>query len=324
MADEYTQHRQCQTCYVHFSSSHELTDHIERYRSRERLLLAELERCRMHIAQCDDAISNKGSGDDCTEGADQGLLAALNCPFDGCERTEPYTTRGNLVRHFQKHVQCNEICPFCGEVFRQVHRYLRHDCKGKEDESKKVFVQHRVAQFHKDVSRELDALQGRGKKRRRVIPDSCSEQATTIRGFSEPGAAVNAPGEAPFQPGSAGATDGAPKTKAQRLEPAESALGESTAIRGANVEERDLDHAADEAVDGEWAFASTGPLACAKNDMWDLDQSVLGLTSYGEWAFANPGVNPSVSSGDWSFDHNFVTMASGDSGWGGFFLNQDD
>lgn len=180
-------------------------------------------------------------------------------------------------------------------------------------------MQHRVAQFHKDVSRELDALQGRGTKRRRVVPDPCSEQATTIRGFSEPGAEVDAPCEASYQPGSARLTDGEPKTKAQRLEPAESALGESTAIRGANVEERGLEHAADEAVDGEWAFASMGTLACAKNDVWELDQSVLGLTGYGEWAFANPGVNLSVSSGDWSFDHNSVTMASGDSGWRKFF-----
>lgn len=67
----------------------------------------------MHIAQSEDAISNKGSGDDSTEGADQGMLAALDCPFDGCERTEPFTTRGNLVRHFQKRMSLDYILLVC-------------------------------------------------------------------------------------------------------------------------------------------------------------------------------------------------------------------
>ncbi|KAG7110485.1 hypothetical protein HYQ44_010875 [Verticillium longisporum] len=42
MAD-YIQHRQCQTCFTLFPSNQKLFDHIEEYRSRERLLVAELE-----------------------------------------------------------------------------------------------------------------------------------------------------------------------------------------------------------------------------------------------------------------------------------------
>ncbi|KAK0368954.1 hypothetical protein CLIM01_13689 [Colletotrichum limetticola] len=277
----------------------------------------------MHIAQCcdddddndDDAISNKGSGGDCSDRAHQGPLAqpsTLHCPFDGCERNEPYTTRGNLVRHFQKHVPCNEICPFCGEVFKQVHRYMRHDCKSNEDGSKRLFVQQRITQFNKDVSRELDALQSHGKKRLRAIPDSNSEQAATAEGFSEPIAEFDAPGGAPYQLGSAKAIDGEPKTKAQKLEAPARSLDESMAIMGAK-RECDLQFTAEE-VDGEWAFASTGTLACASNDIWGgLDQSALG---YGEWAFANPGVNSTINNADWSFDQNFAKLASGGSKWG--------
>lgn len=122
MAD-YIQHRQCQTCFTLFPSNQKLFDHIEEYRvsrpllnltcfpeptmeqSRERLLVAELELCRMHIAQSTNAISVEDSYDSCVGDEDRHDSSIqpniFHCPFDKCDKGGPYATRGNLVRHFQ-------------------------------------------------------------------------------------------------------------------------------------------------------------------------------------------------------------------------------
>lgn len=120
MSNEHMQHRQCQTCFVHFPTNQELVRHIEEYRvstsqpfnallidqSEERLLVAKLERCRLHLAQPYD-INSDNDDDDDRDGEDDDHEPTarpdqLQCPFRGCERVEVFTTRGNLVRHFQK------------------------------------------------------------------------------------------------------------------------------------------------------------------------------------------------------------------------------
>jgi hypothetical protein len=114
------QHRQCQICFVQFPTNHELIQHIEEYRvstsqlskaslidhqSKERLLVAELERCRLHLAQSYDINSDDDEDDDRDEEDDDHEPTArpdqLQCPHRGCKRVKPFTTRGNLVRHFQ-------------------------------------------------------------------------------------------------------------------------------------------------------------------------------------------------------------------------------
>jgi hypothetical protein len=119
MSNEHMQHRQCQTCFVHFPTNQELVHHIEEYRvstlqpfnallieqSEERLLVAKLERCRLHLAQSCD-INSDNDDDDDRDGEDDDHEPTaqpdqLQCPFHGCKRVEPFTTRGNLVRHFQ-------------------------------------------------------------------------------------------------------------------------------------------------------------------------------------------------------------------------------
>lgn len=73
-----------------------------------------------------DGEGDVGRGDDDYEpDVRPGLL---HCPFRACDRNEPFTTRGNLVRHFQTRmfpilpsrrllsyltdVFCYEMCPF--------------------------------------------------------------------------------------------------------------------------------------------------------------------------------------------------------------------
>ncbi|PMD54986.1 uncharacterized protein K444DRAFT_666913 [Hyaloscypha bicolor E] len=184
MSNEHMQHLQCQTCFVHFLTNQELVHHIEEYRSEERLLVAKLERCRLHLAQSYH-INSDNDDDDDREGEDDDHEPAarpdqLQCPFRGCKRVEPFTTRGNLVRHFQKHIQCFEMCPFCLEIIRQVHRFVRHDCKNGSEKSKDTYMQQRVAQLNRMVSKELDRLQSppsHTRKRVHGVVDSSSTRA---------------------------------------------------------------------------------------------------------------------------------------------------
>lgn len=155
---EYSQHRQCQICLVQFNENEALLNHIEEFRvssqslipiclpcslriqARERQLLAELERCRMHTSQLyniqsgnegtgrlrtelnrpptvmggflaeDDGFDEEANGcgvdeDESNEedegyGGDDGY--DLLCPFEGCARAQAFTDRSNLVRHFQQ------------------------------------------------------------------------------------------------------------------------------------------------------------------------------------------------------------------------------
>ncbi|KND89175.1 hypothetical protein TOPH_06161 [Tolypocladium ophioglossoides CBS 100239] len=52
----------------------------------------------------------------------------LECPHPDCfdqVRTR-YTKRNNLVRHYTRHVRCNEPCPFCSSAITDVRSYVLH------------------------------------------------------------------------------------------------------------------------------------------------------------------------------------------------------
>lgn len=58
----------------------------------------------MHIAQSTNLLTREGETDGLCDKRD--LLPSiqptlLHCPFKGCNRKEAFTTRSNLVRHFQ-------------------------------------------------------------------------------------------------------------------------------------------------------------------------------------------------------------------------------
>lgn len=74
---------------LYLSSRNQMTQ------SRERLLLAELERCRMHL----EKSNNEEQENDGPESPSP--LDSLTCPYKPCSRNDPYTSRGNLARHFQ-------------------------------------------------------------------------------------------------------------------------------------------------------------------------------------------------------------------------------
>ena len=75
-------------------------------------------------------------------------------------------------------ILCYEMCPCCDEVFKYVHRYMRHDCKATRDAPKRIFKERRMAQFNRVVSQELDRWQEtrRCRKRRRETVSSDLEQ----------------------------------------------------------------------------------------------------------------------------------------------------
>ncbi len=68
-----------------------------------------------HCAREDDDRDWEDDGDDGEDvDHEQAPGSDLQCPFAGCERVRPYTTRGNLVRHFQ--TRESVIFPLCGEL----------------------------------------------------------------------------------------------------------------------------------------------------------------------------------------------------------------
>ncbi|KAG7152423.1 hypothetical protein HYQ46_011734 [Verticillium longisporum] len=34
----------------------------------------------------------------------------------------------DLVRHFARHVRCDEFCTFCSTTYTQAHKYIGHKC----------------------------------------------------------------------------------------------------------------------------------------------------------------------------------------------------
>src|ERR1700730_305010 len=75
------------------------------------------------------------------------------------------------------------MCPFCQEIFRQVHQFVRHDCKDRSDMPKDTYILRRVAQLNIMVSKELDRLQSppsHTRKRVQGVMDSSSTRAQKI------------------------------------------------------------------------------------------------------------------------------------------------
>ncbi|KAH6614579.1 hypothetical protein B0J18DRAFT_439688 [Chaetomium sp. MPI-SDFR-AT-0129] len=170
MSDEHMQHLQCQTCFVYFPTNQELVRHIGEYRDRERLLLAELERCRMHTARL-DGPRNDNDGVDNDDNGDPAENEHV-CPYHGCGRKSSFTTRSNLLRHFQTHMECFEVCPFCFETFTQVYRFANHNCKAPPDDRKKTYFDRRNKHLLEVASEELRRLETR--KQERGVPNSDS------------------------------------------------------------------------------------------------------------------------------------------------------
>lgn len=327
MSNEHMQHCQCQTCFVHFPTNQELIQHIEGYRSTERLLVAKLERCRLHLAQSYDINSDDDDGDDRDEEDDDHEPTTrpdqLQCPFRGCRRVERYTTRSNLVRHFQTHIECYEMCPFCQEIFRRVHSFVRHDCSDRsKDTPKDTYMQYRVAQLHRMVGKELDRLQGplsHTRKRAHGVVDSGSTRAqkmvkTTQISVLPANISLRSHLSVACSMGTDdGLTSPSETMKATATNDTDETFAKTATIRPSNNTESIFSSETTigmPANDGGWAFTTS---MTPTNNGWEFADTALAPANNSGWAFANTALAP-ADEGGWAFA-NMAPAPADDGGW---------
>lgn len=204
-------------------------------------------------------------------------------------------------------VACNELCPYCFESFKQVHRFLRHDCKAVRDVPKTILVQQRTAHFNTSVSRQLERLQrGGGSSKRRREHDAgldCERTCKITKTLPGPSERTNGPGLA--------AT--ARKKNAEKpTHRTERAFDESSATLGVN--DRGLGRPAQTARDGQGELAAAGTVLAACNGNWPyVSDGVSENVSDGEWAFATTNMSGTASTDDWAFAD--INLTTGDGEW---------
>lgn len=180
MLDEINQQRQCQTCSVCFPTNDELRDHLDGYRSQERLLSAKLEQCRAHSSPLDDEHDTSYDAHDYDNGyadgdAHDSTLVRRNdkpadqlcCPHEECDRDRPFSKRTRLVRHFALHVQCKEVCVYCFKVFKVASQYIAHADTHKDADMTKNSYTRQICDRLREIAAEgLDKCQGVETKKR--------------------------------------------------------------------------------------------------------------------------------------------------------------
>ncbi|PVH70791.1 hypothetical protein DL98DRAFT_577699 [Cadophora sp. DSE1049] len=352
MSNEHMQHSQCQTCFVHFPTNQELIQHIEEYRSEERLLVARLERCRLHLAQSYDIgrgeadDEDRDGEDDDHDGKDDDHEPTapdqLQCPARGCKRVNPFTTRGNLVRHFQTHIQCYEMCPSCQEIFTQVDRFVRHDCKHRSDKPKDIYIQRRVAQFNSIVTKQLNMLQSppsHTKRRAQGLADSVSTRAqkmvkttqisvlptnTSLQSLLSVACSMATEDEStshsePLKVTAANDTDGTFAKAAAMRHSNHTELtfpSQTTIDTPANDGGWALANSTIPTNDSGWAFAGTAPAMPANDSGWAFTETVPAMPANDSgWAFTKTTPAMPANDSGWAFAKTTPAMPANDSGW---------
>ncbi|KAL6240425.1 hypothetical protein RBB50_012626 [Rhinocladiella similis] len=207
----------CHVCYRHFSTTKALSDHVSSYQLEAQQLIARLLEIQAHLPRlhkndADDADDNDSSSyddddddDDENDGGDDNNGnevvdvsppgSALDhsekdrtkrqCPYPNCHRKMRFKRRNDLVRHYETHIRCYEICVFCRDTFTWLRKYIRHKCsirKRKSDEANEFYRKERCKQLRRSAIHSLNtmlneqgSLAGRHTKRRVEIRDGSLE-----------------------------------------------------------------------------------------------------------------------------------------------------
>ncbi|CZT10262.1 uncharacterized protein RAG0_14789 [Rhynchosporium agropyri] len=309
MSNEHTKHKQCQTCFVDFSTNEELTDHIEAHRFEESLLVAKLERCRRHLPPIDHADDEIRDSED----SNHEPFARFQCPDPRCEQ-KVFTTRSNVVRHYREHVPCYETCIYCQEVFTRVDRFTRHDCRDRSDESKDIYTQRRVRQLLSKVTEELNRLQsppshipshnkGRAQE---VTAATAQKKVKTTHTLLSLADSMASEGKStshcePLQSTAANNTDGTDAEAAEMRPSIHTFHLERTNDTLVNDSRWIPTETAPpmSANDNQWPFSDTLPLM---DSGWAFTTMEPAITESNEWAFALPTIpaNGWPNDGQWS------------------------
>ncbi|KAJ3573568.1 hypothetical protein NPX13_g4653 [Xylaria arbuscula] len=292
---------------------------------REQLLIQELHQCRLHIERAastgydNSDLSDDGDNtDEITHLSDthNDRKPPFYCPHIECDRKQPYTTRGNLVRHFATHIACYELCT-CGEVFTRAHRFLRHNCQ-KSTEANNVYIQRRIGHLNAKVKINLDRLERGGKytrkrkqtqaefqsiKKRKPVtsrnnilsmdPISQNHNAIPSNAYINSGPS-KVPGLSPVA-----------STNNVNLSPSEG-TATNTMPDNTNWEPVITCQAADS--DGGWAFMEPAAVVPSVNDGWAFAEPASNLRAGDNgWAFAEPLVAISTDIAGWAFTEGSVS-----------------
>ena len=259
----------------------------------------------MHLAQVNNASGEKERPRRCLdedegenqvdqlESSPQSRL--LRCPFNPCDRSQPYSNRGNLTRHFQTRmclvpwsshaltqatdVECYELCPVCGESFVKVHQYLRHSCKSSPEDPRSIIKERRSASLYAAVSKQLDEWEVRSRTgSKREFSDSVSLWAPKrIKTASAPALEGKAPWDPSAQVSHSTVTIGEVQSNSIRQVFTDSRTGYQALnekMPTVDLNNDDLHYPSGRSVDGQGMLNNPANDIAANNE-WDL----------GEWAF---------------------------------------
>ncbi|KAK2005332.1 hypothetical protein LZ32DRAFT_200012 [Colletotrichum eremochloae] len=151
MSHEINRLWQCNFCSAIFVSDNLLQLHFDEYRSRA----AEAENCRAHAnANADESLEERLHDN---EELDT-IKKNSKCPFNGCDRSDPFQKGQQLRVHYGRHVACEEVCVYCYKVFRVASEYIRHTREhGGVVEEKTVYTKRRCDRLIKQINQELMA-----------------------------------------------------------------------------------------------------------------------------------------------------------------------
>ncbi|KAK0628275.1 hypothetical protein B0T17DRAFT_148351 [Bombardia bombarda] len=142
---------QC-TCSAFFPTNDALEAHLEEYKSRERYLSAEREKCRTHSRVDDDPAT-----------CDNGLDDSNNGPTSIHGGT---TSSGQHLCPRNEYVSCEKVCVCCFKVLRLASEYIRHADKHKDAHGAELtYITAVCAELCEHVDQELDRSLAEHKKR---------------------------------------------------------------------------------------------------------------------------------------------------------------
>ncbi|KAK1690430.1 hypothetical protein BDP55DRAFT_349117 [Colletotrichum godetiae] len=161
MSGDLSVQRQCQTCLATFSAPQELHAHLEAYRSQERTLATQIERCRAHMTlatELPETHDLDGASLTVCRSNYHGSHSRRICPYDGCNLA-PFKTRQTLIRHFETHVPCFEVCVYCFDRLTTVSTFRKHAQTHRgANHRKNTFMSGISDDLHAQAILELDRL----------------------------------------------------------------------------------------------------------------------------------------------------------------------
>ncbi len=188
-------------------------------------------------------------------------------------------------------IQCYDVCPYCDDILRNVHQFVRHECEHSSDNPKDTYMRRRVAHLNKTVNMELERLQSlpsHTRKRAHGVADSDSIGAQKkVKTTQNPLLPANTPLQSHLPIACSDeklTTPNAMKVtatsdtdemldRAATMIPSNAQLifsSETTLGIPANDDEWAFTNSTMHRNDGGWAFAETAPAMPSDDGGWDV------------------------------------------------------